>query len=51
MPAICQKGHPVASATDITMQQPLATVRYIAMQSVATVRVHYNEGTWTGVKI
>jgi hypothetical protein len=30
------------------MQQPLATARYIAMQSVATVRVHYNEGTWTG---
>jgi len=28
--------------------QPLAIATNIAMQSVATARVHYNEGTRTG---
>ena len=36
------------SHRDITILQPLAIATEIAMQSVAIVRVHYNEGTWTG---
>src|ERR1700679_3248091 len=42
------KSPPPYPIGHITTLQPLAIAIDIAMQSVATVRVHYNEGTWTG---